>query len=99
MRYKRINNMNKSKFGDLEWLDNYENVWSVGMHLAEYKYGWEWAKTNLAHYFEKPYRYTDEYLEWRKYMDWEKNESTTESDGYWSWLEIQQQNAKELSDN
>ena len=47
-----------------DWLDDYETVWTVGMHLAETKYGWGWAKMNLSHYFEKPYRYEDEYKEW-----------------------------------
>ena len=48
MRYKRINNMNRSIYGNLTWLDNYENVWQVGMWLADEKLGWEWAKDNLA---------------------------------------------------
>jgi hypothetical protein len=61
-----------SIYGDLTWLDNYENIWKVGMWLAEDKLGWGWAKDNLAYYFEKPYKYTDEYLEWREYIEHEK---------------------------
>ena len=87
MRYKRINNMNKSIYGDLTWLDNYENIWQVGMWLADEKLGWEWAKDNLAYYFEKPYKYTDEYLEWRKYMDWEIDVAEETKSGYWYWVE------------
>jgi hypothetical protein len=97
MRYKRINNMNKSIYGDLTWLDNYENIWQVGMWLADEKYDWTWAKRELAYYFEKPYKYTEEYLEWRKYMDWEMNEATEKVNGYWCWLEIQQNDEKKLS--
>jgi hypothetical protein len=96
--------MKDSIYGDLSWLDNYENIWQVGMWLAEDKLGWEWAKNNLAYYFEKPYKYTDEYLEWRKYMDWEINEATDKIYGYWCWFEKQQDIEKklgieELSDN
>ena len=88
--------MENSIYGDLSWLDNYENIWQVAIHLAEYKYGWNWAKDNLAHYFEKPYKYTDEYLEWRKYMDWEMTEADEKTNGYWCWLEIQQNDEKKL---
>ena len=72
---------------DLSWLDDYENIWKVGMWLADEKYDWTWAKRELAYYFEKPYKYTDEYLEWRKYMDWEMNESDEKHNGYYHWLE------------
>ena len=105
MRYKRINNMNKSIYGNLTWLDNYENIWQVGMWLADEKLGWAWAKDNLAYYFEKPYKYTEEYLEWREYMDWEINEGDRNKSGYWYWLENVKQNAekklgiKEVIDN
>ena len=79
--------MNKSIYGDLSWLDNYENIWQVGMWLADEKYDWTWAKRELAYYFEKPYKYTDEYLEWREYMDWEMNEADEKHNGYYHWLE------------
>jgi len=80
--------MNKSIYGDLAWLDNYENIWQVGMWLAEDKYGWTWAKDNLAYYFEKPYKYTEEYLEWREYMDWEMSDQADDKcNGYYCWLE------------
>ena len=55
-----------------------------------------WAKRELAYYFEKPYKYTDEYVEWRKYMDWEMNEATEKVNGYWCWLDIQQNAEKKL---
>ena len=84
--------MENSIYGDLSWLDNYENIWQVGMWLAEDKLGWDWAKNNLAYYFEKPYKYTDEYLEWRKYMDWEMSDLPTDKcNGYYCWLEEQAQ--------
>ena len=79
--------MNKSIYGDLTWLDNYENIWQVGIWLADYKYDWTWAKRELAYYFEKPYKFTDEYLEWREYMDWEMNEADEKHNGYYHWLE------------
>jgi len=105
MRYKRINNMNKSIYGDLTWLDNYENIWQVGMWLADEKYDWTWAKRELAYYFEKPYKYTEEYLEWRKYMDWEIDVAEDTKSGYWYWVENVKQSSEkklgieELSDN
>ena len=79
--------MNKSIYGDLSWLDDYENIWKVGMWLADEKYDWTWAKRELAYYFEKPYKFTDEYLEWREYMDWEMNEADEKHNGYYHWLE------------
>ena len=79
--------MNKSIYGDLSWLDDYENIWKVGMWLADEKYDWTWAKRELAYYFEKPYKFTDEYLEWREYMDWEMNEADEKHNGYYYWLE------------
>ena len=69
-----------------DWLDDYETVWTVGMHLAENKYGWGWAIMNLSHYFEKPNRNEDEYKEWREYMDWEMKEADETHNGYHYWL-------------
>ena len=57
------------------------------MWLADEKYDWTWAKRELAYYYEKPYKYTDEYLEWREYMDWEMNEADEKHNGYYHWLE------------
>tara|TARA_B100000929_G_scaffold209476_1_gene166964 strand:- start:53 stop:331 length:279 start_codon:yes stop_codon:yes gene_type:complete len=70
----------------MQWLDDYENIWKVGMWLADDKYGWTWAKNNLAYYFEKPYKYTEEYEEWREYMDWEMENASEYNNGYDSWL-------------
>ena len=96
MRYKRINNMNKSIYGDLSWLDDYENIWKVGMWLADEKYDWTWAKRELAYYFEKPYKWTDEYLEWRKYIDWEMTTADERHNGYWCWIGLKEEAEKKL---
>tara|TARA_R110000824_G_scaffold12395_3_gene54362 strand:- start:13187 stop:13453 length:267 start_codon:yes stop_codon:yes gene_type:complete len=69
---------------DLSWLDDYENIHTLASFLANEK---GYSMDNILHFLEKPWHYTQEYKEWRKYMDWEMNEATEKVNGYSNYLE------------